>query len=194
MRTCTIQDEGQLLQECRRGSHDAFEVLVNRHMKDAYRIAVGLVGCREDAMELSQEAFYRSFKNIGLLKPEARFFPWFYQILRNLCFSHLRKQRFRRTSSLPQVDGEELTAADGDGFDPHLVAERSEAKDQVWKAIGRLPAKHREVIILRHFRDMSYEQMSEALFCSTGTVMSRLYHARQKLKEILENPKGGHVV
>jgi len=74
------------------------------------------------------------------------------------------------------------------------VAERSEAKDQVWKAIGRLPAKHREVIILRHFRDMSYEQMSEALFCSTGTVMSRLYHARQKLKQILENPKGGHVV
>jgi len=71
MRTCTIQDEGQLLQECRRGSHDAFEVLVNRHMKDAYRIAVGLVGCREDAMELSQEAFYRSFKNIGLLKPDS---------------------------------------------------------------------------------------------------------------------------
>ncbi len=193
MQICTYDNEEHLLENCRKGSRDAFEVLVKRHMKDAYRIAAGLVGNSDDALELSQEAFYRAFRNIRHLNPQSKFFPWFYQILKNLCFSHLRKRRLRRTSALPQIDGEDLTAADGDGFDPHLVVERNESKDQVWKAIGRLSPKHREVIILRHFRDMSYEQMAEALFCSTGTVMSRLYHARKKLKETLECAKGGHV-
>ncbi|MBE0537931.1 MAG: RNA polymerase sigma factor [Phycisphaerae bacterium] len=192
MPICACDDEGQLLQQCRRGSREAFEPVVKRYTKDAYRIALGLVGSRDDAMELSQEAFYRAFVNIRHLKPHAKFFPWFYQILRNLCFSHLRKRRLRRTSGLPQFDGEELTAAGGDWFDPHMVVERTENKDRVWQSIARLSPKHREVIILRHFRDMSYEQMAEALFCNKGTVMSRLYHARKMLKEILENSKGGH--
>jgi len=182
-----IEDELSILQRCRRGSREAFESVVKCYMKDSYNIALGLVGSRDDALELSQEAFYRAFKNIKHLKAGRKFFPWFYQILRNLCFSHLRKRRLRQTSRLPEVDGQEFTAAPGDWFQPEVVADRNEMKDCVWKAIGQLSEKHREVIILRHFRDMSYEQIAENLFCSTGTVMSRLYHARKKLKEILEN-------
>ncbi|MHC4568084.1 MAG: RNA polymerase sigma factor, partial [Planctomycetota bacterium] len=92
------------MQRCRRGSAEAFEVLVNRYMKDAYFIALGLVGNREDAMDLSQEAFVRAYRNIKQVKPGRKFFPWFYQILKNLCISHLRKRKYRRAASL---DGED---------------------------------------------------------------------------------------
>jgi len=78
-----------------------------------------------------------------------------------------------------------------DSFTPEVVAERNETKDRLWKAIGKLSEKHREVIILRHFQNLSYEQMSQILYCSRGTVMSRLYYARQRLKELLGTEKGG---
>lgn len=160
-------------------------------MKDSYNIALGLVGNHDDALELSQEAFYRAYKNIRLLKPDRKFFPWFYQILRNLCFTHLRKRKLRHTSPLPDFDGQEVTAAQGSWFDPDMVIERSETRDAIWKAIGKLNEKHREIIILRHFQNLSYDDIAKALFCNKGTVMSRLYNARKQLKEFLENEKGG---
>jgi RNA polymerase sigma-70 factor (ECF subfamily) len=186
------QEEIIAMRRCRRGSSGAFEVFVNRYMKDAYFIALGLVGNREDAMDLSQEAFIRAYRNIKHLKPDRRFFPWFYQILKNLCISHLRKRRYRQTSSL---DGENCpeVAATADCFSPEVVARRNELKDKVWQAIGKLDDKHREVIILRHFQNMSYQQIAEALYCNKGTVTSRLYYARKKLEELLSTGKGGSI-
>ena len=79
--------------------------IVKGHMKDAYLIALGLVGNREDALELSQEAFFRAYKHYDQLNSQGKFFPWFYQILRNLCFSHLRKRRVRRAHESRMEDG-----------------------------------------------------------------------------------------
>lgn len=182
-------EEAAILQRCRHGSREAFEAVVHRYMKDAYRIALGLVGNHDDALELSQEAFYRAWRHLRLLEPGRRFFPWFYQILRNLCFSFLRRRRLRHTVPLPTYEGQETTGADGDWFDPDALTERDEQKQAVWRAIGKLKPKHREVIILRHFQNLTYEQIAQAMFCNKGTVMSRLYHARRQLKELLE--KGG---
>jgi RNA polymerase sigma-70 factor, ECF subfamily len=184
-------------------SKGAFEAIVQRHMKDAYFIALGLVGNKEDALELSQEAFYRAFKNYGRLNAKDKFFPWFYQILKNLCFSHLRKRKVRKNYQL-QIADCELRIGDSDtnsqsainnppsaegeeAFDPEAIAERNESKDRIWRAIGRLDEKHREVIILRHFRNLSYDEMAKLLFCNRGTVTSRLFYARQRLKEILDD-------
>ncbi len=185
----SYQDEMPAMQQCRRGSRKAFEVFVNKHMKDAYFIALGLVGNREDALDLSQEAFVRAFRHIKDVKPGRKFFPWFYQILKNLCISHLRKKRYRQADSLDREDCAEPAAADT--FKPDAIANRNEMKDNVWHAISRLDDKHREVIILRHFQNMSYGQMADALFCSKGTVTSRLYYARKRLKELLGTEKGG---
>jgi RNA polymerase sigma-70 factor, ECF subfamily len=176
-------------------SGNAFEAIVRRHMKDAYFIALGLVGNREDALELSQEAFYRAFKNYDRLNAKDKFFPWFYQILKNLCFSHLRKRRVRRDHELriddsdgsPQSETCDPKSEMEGTFDPEVVAERNESKDRIWRAISRLDEKHREVIILRHFRNLSYDEMAKLLFCNRGTVTSRLYYARQRLKEILND-------
>jgi RNA polymerase sigma-70 factor (ECF subfamily) len=185
---------------------EAFEAIVKRHMKDAYLIALGLVGNREDALELSQEAFYRAYKHYDQLNAKGKFFPWFYQILRNLCFSHLRHRRVCRNyqlrtadcglrtgdsdpnpqSAIPNPQSPEMA----DQFDPEVVAERNETKDRIWRAISRLDDKHREVIILRHFQNLSYEEMAKLLFCNQGTVTSRLFYARQRLKEILDHERG----
>jgi RNA polymerase sigma-70 factor (ECF subfamily) len=209
----TLWDSGQ-------SPREAFEGIVKRHMKDAYFIALGLVGNREDALELSQEAFYRAYKHFDELGSKGKFFPWFYQILRNLCFSHLRKKRVRRAHQLRIDDCGSASGRMGfspcgssddvqhglkpilqdsgdpgeiaDHFDPEMVAERNESKDRIWRAIAQLDEKHREVIVLRHFRDMSYDEMAKVLFCNRGTVTSRLFYARQKLKEILDHEKGGH--
>jgi RNA polymerase sigma-70 factor (ECF subfamily) len=187
-------------------SKDDFETFVKQHMKGAYLTALGLVGNREDALELSQEAFFRAYKHYDQLNAKGKFFPWFYQILRNLCFSHLRKRRVRRAHELRMDDGGLRMDDSGpnppsdlpnpqsenvaDGFDPEMVAQRNESKDRVWQAIGQLDEKHREVIVLRHFRNLSYDEMAKLLFCNRGTVTSRLFYARQKLKEILEHESG----
>ena len=185
------EEEIIAVQQCRRGSRDAFEVIVRRYMKDAYFIALGLVGNREDALDLSQEAFIRAYCNIKRFDPRRKFFPWFYQILKNLCFSHLRKRSRRQTTALDNIGDEEVATDNNPVFDPEAVAQRNELRTQVWKAIGKLGDKHREVIILRHFQNLSYEQMAGVLFCNKGTVMSRLYHARRKLRDLLDSEKGG---
>ena len=188
--TGVSQEELTVIQRCRGGSREAFEVFVNRYMKDAYFIALGLVGNREDALDLSQEAFVRAYRNIKQVKPGRKFFPWFYQILKNLCISHLRKRRYRRAASLDADDCPQVAAAP-DVFSPDVLVNKNEVKAQLWEAIAKLDEKHREVIILRHFRGMSYDQISEALFCNKGTVTSRLYYARKRLKELLRTKKGG---
>jgi RNA polymerase sigma-70 factor (ECF subfamily) len=170
---------------------ESFEAFVKRYMKDAYFIALGLVGNQHDALDLSQEAFFQAYRHRKRLKEKSKLFPWFYRILRNLCFMHLRKQRVRQAAPLDDTAGQ--TPADDTThiFDPEAIAQRNEDNDKLWRAIGRLEEKHREVIILRHFRNLSYEQMAAALFCNKGTIMSRLYYARKKLKDILDNEKGG---
>jgi RNA polymerase sigma-70 factor (ECF subfamily) len=189
--TTGLQDEHVLVQQCRNGSRDAFEPIVKRYMKDSYYIALGLVGSHDDALEISQEAFYHAYRNIKQLESTRKFFPWFYQILRNQCFTHLRKRKRRREQSLEDIQDAVPTPAPRESYSPQAIAESTEAKQRVWKAIGKLGEKHREVIILRHFRNMSYDQIAKNLYCSKGTVMSRLYNARKKLKDIIASQEGG---
>ena len=185
------EQEEAIIERCCRGSKEAYEVIVRKYMKDAYFIALWRVGNREDALDLSQEAFVRAYRNIKHIRPDRKFFPWFYQILKNLCISHLRKSKYRKASSLDNENCPEAEAV-SDCFSPEAVARRNEMKDKVWQAIGRLEEKHREVIILRHFQNMSYEQIAEALHCNKGTVTSRLYYARKKLEELLGSGKGDY--
>lgn len=173
------------------GPTETFEAFVKRYMKDAYFIALGLVGNQNDALDLSQEAFLQAYRHRKRLKEKSKLFPWFYRILRNLCFMHLRKKQVRQTTPLDDTAGLTLESNPCYTFDPEALAQRNEDNDNLWRAISHLEEKHREVIILRHFRNLSYEQMAEVLFCNKGTIMSRLYYARKKLKDILDNEKGG---
>jgi len=160
-------------------------------MKDAYYIALGYVGNRQDALDLSQEAFFKAYRKLDTLNADNKFFPWFYQILKNQCFSHLRKFKNRKTQSLDSTEDPIIIEDEKHSFDPEMIAERNEARDRLWQAIGQLDEKHREVIVLRHFQNYSYDQIARTLLYSKGTVMSRLYYARKKLRKLLDDKKGG---
>ena len=136
--TTCLQNEYVLVQQCRNGSRDAFEPIVNRYMKDSYYIALGLVGSHDDALELSQEAFYHAYRNIKQLNSERKFSPWFYQILRNLCFTHLRKRKRRQEHLLENIEDIAPAPAPEQSFAPDTLAQNTETKQAVWKAIGRV--------------------------------------------------------
>ena len=179
-------EERSIVLRWRKGDAKAFEYLVKKYMRRAYFIALGLVGQHDAALDLSQEAFVRVYRHRRRFDPNRRFFPWFYQILKNLCFNWLREQRAN-----PHVALEELKEHDENGgsalfFNPDLIAERDAVKDRVWQAISSLKPHDREIIILRHFQELSYREISEVLSCNEGTVMSRLYYARRALKKKLE--------
>jgi RNA polymerase sigma-70 factor (ECF subfamily) len=180
--------EGSLIQRMRAGDREAFGLLVERHMRRAYFQALGLVGSREDALDLSQEAFVRAFRARQTLDPERPFGAWLYQILRRLCFNFRRDRRVR--ASLLERGGSAwlaAAAAQSAPEDPAAALARSERCRLVSAAIDRLPDREREVLVLREFEDLKYREIADLVGVPVGTVMSRLYSARRRLAEVLVN-------
>jgi RNA polymerase sigma-70 factor (ECF subfamily) len=157
---------------------------VERYQRGAYLFACGMIGNQDDAFDLSQEAFIRAYKNLDRFNPVYQFKTWFFQILSNLCKNHLR-QRGNRESVVTSTEMTTAAAAPRKSR-PDVLFEKNEIQKAVWSGINELPEKFREIIILNHFQDMSYDQIAGALDMPRGSVMSRLYYARLKLREILE--------
>jgi RNA polymerase sigma-70 factor (ECF subfamily) len=163
----------------KKGDIGAFERIVRVTMRRAYAVALGLLGNEEDAWDLSQEAFmavHRARRSFDVDRP---FFPWFYRVLRNRCLNHLKKRARRREISIDAI--EERAGRES----PDDLVLRQEKVEAVWKALFALSPEHREIIVLRNFQELSYEEISRVLHVPEGTVMSRLYYARRALLEAL---------
>ncbi len=180
-----LEDEEGLLAAARKGDRAAFGVLVRAHQRRAYAAAYGIVGNREDALELAQEAFARAFRAMGRFKPGMPFYPWLYQIVRNTCLNHLKRRRRRGEQSL-----EDLVESGFDARDPSPgpgeAAERNDLRESIAAAMSRLSPEHREILRLRHFMELSYSEIAACLRVPEGTVMSRLHAARKSLRRVLE--------
>lgn len=179
-------DDEKLILLSQKSQIRAFETLVNRYKKNAYFIALGLVGNSDDAFDLSQEAFVRVYKSIDKYNGRSKFFPWFYTILTNLCKNHLKKQDIRRKYLNNELVREKLSHS----RDSEFESEKEDLKQKLLEEIEKLPFKFKEIIVLKHFRGFSYKDISETLGIPVGSVMSRLYYARKKLKENLKHLKG----
>lgn len=177
-------DDAELASKAKRGDIDAFGELVERYKERAYMIALGFVGNPDDAMDLSQEAFVKAFKAMRTFKDGRGFYPWFYAILRNTCFNFLRRRKVRKESSLDAAQEYGFDVVDG-APDPSATLERKELRALVRAKIDNLAPVHKEILLLRHFELLSYKEMAVVLECPIGTVMSRLYAARQALKSRL---------
>jgi RNA polymerase sigma-70 factor (ECF subfamily) len=149
-------------------------------MRRAYLAAIALVGNRDDAMDISQEAFVKAYRAIGRFDPDRPFYPWFLRILRNQCFDWHRKRKARPAGDLVA----ELPDA---RMNPEVLAQRNEIKDEVWAAVRKLGDRDREIIVLRHFQHLSYAEIATTLGIPQGTVMSRLFTARSRLRELLKD-------
>jgi RNA polymerase sigma-70 factor (ECF subfamily) len=175
-----------LVLRVRSGDRDAFGELVLKYMRRAYFTALGIVGSHDDAMDLSQDAFARAFRARRSLDPDRPFYPWFYQILRRLCFNHLRNQKTRR-DRLEEAAGwlADRAGARAAEAAPDRMAERAELRARLEAAIAALPPHEREVIVMREFEGLRYREIADLLGIPIGTVMSRLYAARKALAATL---------
>lgn len=179
------ENEQDVIRRWLSGDKKAFEILVRRHMANAYLTALGFTGNAEDARDLSQDAFIKAFQARRRFDPQRPFYPWFYRILRNHCLNFL--QRVRKKSE-PLYFDESL---DNERFrssvpSPVEQLEKTERVRLVRAAVDRLSVEHREVIILKNFEGLSYREIAEVLDVPMGTVMSRLYYARRMLKELIQ--------
>jgi RNA polymerase sigma-70 factor (ECF subfamily) len=185
--TTEMDADAALVMNIRNGDKKALQELVERHKKTAYRMALGLVGNRDDAYDISQEAFLRVYRSAKTYDDTQPFLPWFYTIIANLCRTWLRRRTRRdyRTVDLDSVDYL-LIAEDN----PEAAVIKKELARQLGKALMELPFDDREIIMMQHFRGMSYEEIAVMLNIPKGTVMSRLYYARKKLAAIMRRYDG----
>jgi RNA polymerase sigma-70 factor (ECF subfamily) len=164
-------DDVTAVRACRAGDVDAFRHLVDRYQGRALAHARILTRNEADAADATQEAFVDAYRNLSAFDQARPFYAWFYVLLRNRCF----KQRSRRGT---RWESDVLPAA---SVGPDVSAEHLD----LWRAIGRLAPDAGELIVLKHIEGWTYEELSTALRIPRGTVMSRLYGARQQLLALL---------
>jgi|GEM_PF-62858 len=178
----------KLMGRVKAGDGAAFDDLVRLVRRRAFHVANGLVGSRDDALELCQDAFLKVFRARETYREKEPFMPWFHRILRNTCFSFLRKARRLKPLSLDASDPDDSRGgweieADLPAVSAGLEAE--ELGDRFRTAFERLSARDREILTLRHFDELAYRDIARVLEIPEGTVMSRLFHARRRLKDAL---------
>jgi RNA polymerase sigma-70 factor (ECF subfamily) len=186
------EEDRALIAKAQAGDTAAFRSLVERHQRRAFAIALSLVRDENDARELVQDAFLRVFKGLGSFQGGSSFFTWLYRIITNLSIDLIRKPG-RQLGDLDEkrIDAEDAQEPDFpllsrvDGADPAEVVRRREIGNRLQAALDALPSYHRGVILMREIEGLSYEEMAQVMGVSKGTIMSRLFHARQKLQRAL---------
>jgi len=165
----------------RGGDRRAFGQLVDAYQRRVYALAFGIVRQRDDAWDVAQEAFVKAYRNLEAFNGEAAFFTWLYRITTNLAIDHVRARKRKRTEA---IDAAPELPAD-QSADPDHALGRGELAQVLRASMDELSEKHRAIIVLREIEGLSYEEMAEVLGIRKGTVMSRLFHARQNLQELL---------
>ncbi len=164
-------EDRDLVGKARRGDVDAFNLLVSRWEKRVFNYVLRLVANREDALDLTQEAFLKAYQNLGKLDDPARFAPWLFRIAHNEAFSLLRRPR-------PEAEEQMESAPPPSG--PRLLP--VETSIAVSAALARLTADQREAVVLKVYQGFKFEEIAEILECPVSTVKSRVYSALESLK------------
>lgn len=173
-----VDDDAALAERVRGGDAAAFDTLVTRYMRRAFTVAYRLMGQREDAEDLVQEAFMAVLQRIGTFEAGRPFAPWFFRILVN------RGLNARKSRSLRSVDAIPETAA-ARGPSPEREAERTELRERLKSAMATLPERQRVIVELFDLEGFAGPEIAEILEISDGTVRWHLHEARKTLKKAL---------
>jgi RNA polymerase sigma-70 factor (ECF subfamily) len=172
------------------GQQSAYKVLVERYQGRIFSVAYGLLRNREDAREVTQEAFIKAYRNLSGFRRDSSFYTWLYRITVNLGIDFRRKAYRKREVVL---DENRIVPEDAHHTGPRPLPtpgaslERKQLGGRIRAAIDELPEDQRAAIILREIQELSYKEIADALDCAEGTVMSRLFYGRKKLQELLED-------
>jgi RNA polymerase sigma-70 factor, ECF subfamily len=181
--------DGEIVRRTLAGDEDLFGVLVRRYQARILAHVGRMIGHREEAVDLSQEVFIKVFQALDRYNPEYKFSTWLFRIAGNAAIDHLRKKRPRTvpldatlTDASGRVSSPEYRSPD---LDPYALLRNSERGSAIARAIESLPAEFRELITLRHFTGLSYEEIAEIKEMPLVTVKNKLFRARAVLKDRL---------
>ncbi|MBD3402524.1 sigma-70 family RNA polymerase sigma factor [candidate division GN15 bacterium] len=177
-----MNDDAALVMHIGAGDKKALGILVEKYKKLAYQTALGLVGNKDDAFDISQEAFLRVYRSAKTYDRKQPFLPWFYTIVANLSRTWLRR-RSRRENRMVDLDDTSFLMVTEDTPETEYWA--NEQVRKLRGALMKLSFEDREIITLQHFRAMSYDEIAKLLEIPKGTVMSRLYYARKRLAKLM---------
>jgi RNA polymerase sigma-70 factor (ECF subfamily) len=173
-------DESFLIARARRGDPSAFEEIVRLYQRRVYGVALRIVRAHDVADDVTQEAFLRAWRSIDRFELGRPFGPWVCRIAANLALNHVRSPRARE-EGLPDGHAETRTSAAG----PLGALLDAEGATVLERAMAQLPQEQRAVLVLRVVEELSYAEIAETLGISPGTVMSRLFRARERLAQAL---------
>ncbi len=176
-----------------RGDQAALAELVREATPGLYRYALRMTQSEEEAMDTVQETFLRALKNLHRFDPAFSFNTWIYRIARNLCIDRARhRSRWASRAAMADDEGTGVDILPDATQDPLADLVSKERRADIERAIARLPPIYREVIIMYHFEEMSYQQIADILNVPMGTVMNRIFRARKKLKGALGETLSRH--
>ena len=185
-------EAAELIESFKAGKQDSFDKLVVMFSPQLYRTAYGLLGSRQDAEEVVQDAFVRAYRALGTFRGDSSFETWMHRITINLARNKFHWNRRRGEGLMTSISGiseDETEQRDllfpDDHLRPDLTLENSEIENQIMDGLSSLPEALRETMILRHISDLPYEKIAEQLDCKVGTVKSRLARGRELLREYL---------
>jgi RNA polymerase sigma-70 factor (ECF subfamily) len=168
----TDEDDGVIVRRCLAGDRESFGAIVDRYQRPLFNVALRMLGDREEARDATQTAFVKAWRGLSTYRPEHKFFSWIYRILINQALT----QRSRRRPA--EALHEDLPTREAS---PEERLEQSERDETIREALATMSLEHRQVIVLRHFLQQSYEEMGEMLGIPAKTVKSRLFTARRVL-------------
>ena len=172
-------DHDLILRACR-GDADAYGELVTRHQMSVFNVCYRILHIRNDAEDLAQETFIRAYDHLHTFDLEREFSPWIRRVAANLCLNHLESQK--PLAKIDEERDEDKTQSPGEQVE---VKERSE---QIRAALACLPPHYRVVVELRHYQDLSYDEIAQELNLPISDVKSHLFRARKLLAEKLHAP------
>ena len=188
LRSMITAEPSQLLLDCIAGDEQSIETLVRQYETDVFRLALSIVGEAGDANEVTQETFIAALKSLSSYREKSSFKAWLFTIAVNTSRSHLRKrkalERLRTTlTAIFQIDSQKQAL-------PEDLVIQNETEAFIWNSLNKLDERHRMVVVLRYFHDLTISEISEILSVNEGTVHSRLHNAREKLKVALSQLHG----
>ena len=183
--------DAEIVRTVQAGDVAAFDQLILKYRGRLYGVVYNMTSNREDAADLTQDAFIKAFQSINRFQGQSSFFTWLYRIAINSTLTHLRKNRLRTFFSLEKVDEEDRQSAEViEALTDNSGAERDtyvrELQEKLNEAMQKLSIKHRTVVPLFEIDGLSHQEIAEVMNCSVGTVRSRLHYAKQLLQSELQ--------
>ena len=187
------EEDFRLVGLAQKGDMRAYDGLVIRHQGRIYAMIRNMVKNDADAWDLSQDVFVKAWQALPRFEARARFSTWLFRIAHNVVYDWVRKRKIESAGELndeifnrDSIDLSARTAPSADDA-PDDALLNTELRGKIEEALGKLSPEHREAVVLKDVQGLSYKEIAEVMECTLGTVMSRLYYARQKLQTLLKD-------